>query len=326
MSIDKEIEQLGLVVDEDVPAGFRAGFVALVGRPNVGKSTLLNALLGEKVAIVTPKPQTTRTRIHGILNRPDAQIVFVDTPGVCDNRTPLRSAMRRIAGTAAADSDVALVVVEPRGQNPEVSAEDREVVQAARDGASRIIVALNKVDRIANKAALLPWMQRYTEELDLEAIVPISALKRDGLDHLLAQLLERVPESVPLFPRDLHTDRAERFLCEELVREQVLMQTQQEVPHSAAVVIESFEDLRREDPKDPGLCRLEGRIIIERDSQKGIVVGKGGARIKSISQAARQNIEELLGSKVYLRLTVHVDSEWTRREAGLRRYGLDGMS
>lgn len=295
----------------------RAGFVALIGRPNVGKSTLVNALLGQKVSIVTPKPQTTRTRIHGILTVSEAQIILVDTPGLCDERSALRKAMRRIAGDAAAESDVALVVTELRGKTPELQPEDLEVIEEARRGRGHVVVAINKIDKLPQKELLLPLMEKYSKELAVDTIVPISARDGDGLELLQERLIERLPESPQLFPEDMVTDQAERVLCAELVREQLMLKTAQEVPHSAAVVIESFEDGR--DAEGRGLCRLEGRIYVERDSQKAIVVGKGGSMIKTISEAARKQIEELLGCKVYLRMTVHVDKDWTQSELAVRR-------
>ncbi|MEE8408956.1 MAG: GTPase Era [Myxococcota bacterium] len=298
---------------------FRAGFVALLGRPNVGKSTLVNALTGEKVAIVTPKPQTTRTRITAIVNRPEAQLILVDTPGVLGGRDPLRRALRRVAHGAAAEADLTLVVAEVHREEARITHEDRRIVEAARRGSGRVVVALNKIDRLERKEILLPWMQRYASEPGIEAVVPIAALHNDGLDDLVDELVQRLPYSPALFPTDIYTDQAERFLCAELVREQLLLQTRQEVPHSAAVVIDSFEDGRDE---SDGMCRLEGRIILEAESQKGIVVGKGGRKIKAVSQAARAEIEELLGCKVFLRMQVEVDRDWTRSDRALLRLGI----
>lgn len=304
----------------DIQPPVSCGFVALVGRPNVGKSTLLNAYLGEKVSIVSPKPQTTRTRIHGILNRPDCQVVFVDTPGLCGSGNAIRRAMRGVAGQAAQDADVTLLLVEPHGDRPEVSREDQALAREARRAGGRLVVALNKIDRLKSKSHLLPWIEAYAHGVEAEAVVPISARYPDGLAALLETLVERLPQGPRLFPEDLHTDQAERFLCGELVRERMLFLMRDEVPHCAAVVIETFEDLR--DEREPPLVRLEGRIYVERDSQKGIVVGKGGAQIKQISQEARRGIESLLQSQVYLRLTVHVDPDWTRRADRVRHYGI----
>lgn len=298
---------------------FRAGFVALVGRPNVGKSTLVNALVGEKVAIVSPKPQTTRTRIHGIVNRSDAQIILVDTPGLAVADSALRKAMRHTTGTAAEDADNTLLVAECRGERVELSQADREVIGVAKRTRGKIVVALNKIDHLPRKELVLPWIQAYHTALEPAAVVPISALYDDGLDSLVNELVAVLAEGPPLFPPDLHTDQAERFLCGELVREQLFLQLREEVPYATAVMIESFEDERRED--GAGLCRIEGRIYVERESQKGIVVGKGGQRVKEVSQAARLEMEGLLGCKVFLRVTVHVDPAWTEKEREVSRFG-----
>ena len=300
-----------------VKKGHRAGFVALIGRPNVGKSTLVNKLLGQKVTIVTPKPQTTRTRIQGILTLPEAQIILVDTPGMGGGEGALKTAMQRVAGDAAADSDVALVIVEVRGDTPKITDADQAVLKEARKSRGSIVVAINKIDQIKRKDALLPWLAALSAELGDVQIVPISARTGDGLDVLIAELTKLLPESPQLFPPDVVTDQAERVLAAELVREQLLLRMREEVPHSAAVVIEQFEDER--DAKGQGLCRLEGRIYVERESQKGIVVGKGGHQIKEVSTAARKAIEEMLGCKVFLRLTVHVDPEWTSTDRAVQR-------
>lgn len=300
-----------------VKKGHRAGFVALIGRPNVGKSTLTNKLLGQKVSIVTPKPQTTRTRIQGILTLPEAQIILVDTPGMGGGQGALKTAMQRVAGDAAADSDVALVVVEVRGETPQITDADKAVLKEARKSRGSIVVAINKIDQIKRKDTLLPWLAALAQELGDVQIVPISARTGDGLDVLVTELIKLLPESPQLFPPDVVTDQAERVLAAELVREQLLMRMRDEVPHSAAVVIEQFEDER--DAKGQGMCRLEGRIYVERESQKGIVVGKGGHQIKEVSTAARKAIEEMLGCKVFLRLTVHVDPDWTSTDRAVQR-------
>ncbi|MEO0814292.1 MAG: GTPase Era, partial [Myxococcota bacterium] len=226
---------------------FRAGFVALVGRPNVGKSTLVNRLLGEKVSIVSPKAQTTRNRIHAILNRDDAQIVFVDTPGLTDPKDALRSALRSIAGNAAADSDATLVVVEAQNTStPSLNEQDRAVLKTASQSPGQTVVAINKIDRLEKKELMLPLISEYAQSTGAE-VVPISALRSDGLDALLEQVVSLLPESPPLFPPDMHTDQAERFLVAELVREQLLLKLRDEVPHSCHVVVESFDDERSED-------------------------------------------------------------------------------
>lgn len=305
--------------EDTAKPAFRSGFVAVIGRPNVGKSTLVNTLLGDKVSIVSPKPQTTRTRIHGILNTEDAQVVLVDTPGFCSDRGPLSRALRQIAGGAPGDADLTLVIAEVRGTSAEITEADAEVLELAKRGTGKLILAINKIDLLPQKETLLPWIAAYTTAYKLDAVVPISARTGDGLDILQEELTRHMPEGEALFPRDMHTDQAERVICGELVREQLLYQTQEEVPHSAAVVVDVFED-RRDEPSP--MCYLEGRIYVERDSQKAIVIGKGGAQIKMLGQAARQHIEALLGCKVFLKLTVHVDKQWTKNERALRRYGL----
>lgn len=305
--------------EQTVGTDFRSGFVALIGRPNVGKSTLLNAFLGAKISIVSPKPQTTRTRVQGIINEPNAQLVLIDTPGFCKVRGPLTRALRHVAGAAPGDADLTLVVAEVRGDTAEITDADREVLEAASRSPGRTILAINKIDLLPQKELLLPWMAAYAEAYDLAAVIPISARTGDGLEELLDQLLGSLPAGPPMFPIDMHTDQAERFICAELVREQLLMQTQEEVPHSAVVTVESFEDGRE---SDVNLVRIEARIYVERDSQKAIVIGRGGKQIKAIGQAARQRIEELVGSRVFLGLTVHVDKQWTQNERALKRYGL----
>jgi GTP-binding protein Era len=312
-------------------SAFRSGVVALVGRPNVGKSTLLNAFLGEKVAIISPKPQTTRTRLRGIVNLPDAQLVLVDTPGLLlsgpRSTTALHKAMRHLTGEATSAADVGLLLINLHGETPSVSREDRELCERLRAQARHVVVAINKVDKVHPKSRLLPWIAHYAQELAVQDVLPIAAKTGVGLEALRNVLVSKLPEGEAHFPPELHTTEAERFLCEELVREQLLRQTEQEVPHSAAVVIESFEDGRDEaDAEGRALCRLEGKIVVERESQKGIVVGKGGARIKEVSQRARKEIEALLGCQVYLRLRVTVEAGWTDDPAALRRLGLDGAS
>jgi GTPase len=295
---------------------FHAGFACLIGRPNVGKSTLLNALLGEKISIVSPKPQTTRTRIHGILNVENAQVILVDTPGVQYSKQALHTAMRRLALHASSDADLNVVIVEPRISDRDLEILDR-VTQKAQ---GKVLVLVNKIDSLDQMELLLPTMQMITERFKPHAVIPVSALRRDGLDVVTQEMLQCLPIGTPLFPVDMHTDQAEKTICAELVREQLLLHLQQEVPHSAAVLIDTFEDDRRDDGQ--GLVRLEGRIIIERESQRGIVIGKAGATIKKISQYARLQIENLLGCKVYIRLEVYVDKDWTTNERSLHKYGI----
>jgi len=299
---------------------FRSGFVALVGEPNVGKSTLLNRLIGQKVAIVSPKAQTTRHRIMGILNKDKLQIVFTDTPGFCAKSNALTQTMRRIAGHAAADADLTILLIALR-KDLELSEHEQILAEEAKRNDGKLIVVLNKIDKLKAKHDLLPWINLVQEAFAPDEILPISGMNGDGVDFLLEAVEKRLPVSEPLFPTDIHTDQAERLLCAEFIREQLLLGLDQEVPHGAAVVIDEFDDVRDNEKKP--MCRLHGRIIVERDSQKGIVVGKGGAKIKSISSKARAGIEEMLGAPVFLRLQVVVDKNWTQSKAALRRYGLD---
>lgn len=319
--------------DEDVPKDHRFGFAALVGRPNVGKSTLLNAILDEKLAIVSPKPQTTRTRIQGIVSTAKSQVVWVDTPGRCQPGNALRASMRGVGEQAASDADLRVVLVEiPRSVGhvdaadlgadamPSIDPADLEVLRMAQKSKGPLIVALTKVDRLADKRLLLPWIQAFSKAYGAECVVPISGKTGENIEALQTEVTLRLPLGRAMFPQDVHTDQAERVLCSEWVREQILLRLQQEVPHGVAVVIESFADGRG--PDGDGMCRIEGKIVVERDSQKGIVVGKKGEMIKAISTAARYGIESLLDCPVYLRLAVRVDRDWTRKGSSLAQYGL----
>lgn len=287
------------------PADYRSGFVALVGKPNVGKSTLLNALLGQKVAIVSPKPQTTRMPIRGILTRPDAQIIFVDTPGIHDPRTKLGSFMVEQARRAIPDADVICLLVDIT--RPPSRLDERIAALVRRSRAPRILV-LNKIDRpnpngqahLAAYRALGPW--------DME--VAISALRGQGLEALVDEIVQRLPHGVPLYPEDQITDQSTREYVAELVREQVLRYTEQEVPHSVAVEIEEWEEKER-------VLYIRATVYVEKESQKGILIGAGGAMLKRIGSAARQNIEAALGRTVYLDLWVKARPHWRDDPASL---------
>jgi GTP-binding protein Era len=292
----------------------KSGFVSLVGRPNAGKSTLLNRFAGQKLAIVSDKPQTTRHRITGVRNRPDGQIVFIDTPGI---HKPMHRMNRRMVDTAMdvlREVEVIVLVVdatEPPG------AGDRFVLDLVREAGSPAILALNKVDRV-HKPRLLPLMQQYQARLPFKAIVPVSALTGDGVDELERQIVDALPESPPLFPEDYLTDQTERTLAAELIREKVLHHTRDELPYTTGVVIEQFEEADREG----GLTRIYAAILVESDSQKPIVVGKGGSMIKRIGTEARHDLEEMLGGKVFLDLHVKVRGDWRDDERVLDEMGL----
>ncbi len=315
--------------EHEVPAGFRSGFAALAGRPNVGKSTLLNQLIGEVITIATPKPQTTRRRIRGIVNREKSQIVLVDTPGIHlmpgdDRQRKSKFALNRymVAEAKAALSEVDLVVllVEARGRGklPELDDEDRLVMESLRQVECPRLLCINKVDVLENKEALLPIIAAYHETGLFEEIIPISATLGDGTDRLLLSIEQRLPEGPPYFPLDMITDQPERLLVAEFIREQVLLHTDQEIPYRTAVEVEAFEEVPAKK-----LVRIHATLFVERDSQKAILIGKRGGAIKAIGTAARENIEALLGCKVFLDLRVKVKGGWTASNQGLRSVGYD---
>jgi GTP-binding protein Era len=291
----------------------RSGFVALVGRPNAGKSTLLNRLVGEKIAIVSDKPQTTRNRITGVRNYPGGQAVFVDTPGVHRPMHRLNVRMVDAALQALTEVDVVCAVVdasEPPGGG------DRFLMDILRKARAPRVLALNKVDLIA-KEKLLPIIERYARDVGFADIVPISALNGDNVDRLEQVLLSHLPEGAPLYPDDYLTDQPERFFVAEIVREQVLQHTHAELPFASAVVVDRFEE-----PDEKGLLRLYCTILVERESQKPIVVGRGGAMIKAIGTAARRELETFFDTRVFLDLRVKVKADWREDERTLDALGL----
>jgi GTPase len=293
----------------------KAGFVSLIGRPNAGKSTLLNRLVGEKLAIVSDKPQTTRTRILGVRNYPDAQVVFLDTPGI---HRPLHRMNVRMVDAALdtiREVDVLGLVVdaaEPEGKG------DRFVLDLVKNVKAPVFLILNKIDRI-RKTKLLPMIERYQKEGVFAEIVPVSAATGDNVDRLERALIDRLPQGERLYPEDFVTDRPERFFAAEIVREKVLQFTHAEIPFASAVVIDRFE----EPTGDPPLLKLYCTIVVDRESQKPIVVGKGGDMVKRIGIAAREELERFFASKVYLDLHVRVKSEWREDDGVLTELGLD---
>jgi GTP-binding protein Era len=314
------------------PPGARAGFCAILGLPNVGKSTLLNRALGLRLAAVSPRPQTTRNRLLGVVNLPapnpdgspavrgPAQIVYLDTPGVQQGRTPLRHFMREEAMSAAGECDVALVLIDAsdRAQRAPEAPRAATLLEALSPVRAPALLALNKVDRLAAKSELLPIIDAYAATGRFDAIVPISALSGDGVDPLQAEIAARLPEGPPLFPQEMYTDRAERFLAGELIREQLFRQLGDEVPYATAVVVESFEERRSR-----GDVVVSAVIHVERESQKAIVVGKGGARIKQVGVRAREAIAQLLGCPVHVKLLVKVAPGWSRDARRLRDMGYE---
>ncbi len=314
------------------PPKTRSGFAVLIGRPNVGKSTLLNALAGERLAITSPKPQTTRNRILGVVTRPAGQVAFVDTPGVHQARGQLNRYMVDVALQALSEVDLAIFVVEAtegQGLTPEVGEGNRFILERLKVAGKPTVLAINKVDEV-KKAQLLPLMQLYAEQFPFAEVIPLSALKKDGVDVLFERVLSHCPEGELLFPEDMLTDQAERTLVAEYVREQVLRHCRQEIPYSTAVLVDIFDESERE-PRPgtkptrglSGLVRIAASIFVERDSQKAILIGKGGQMLKLIGTESRKRIERLLGTHVFLDLRVRVEERWSERPNALRKMGYE---
>jgi GTP-binding protein Era len=300
-------------------APHRAGFAAIVGRPNVGKSTLLNRLLGQKLAIVSPKPQTTRSRILGVVTRPDAQVALLDTPGLHSARGGLNERLVEQALRTLSDADVALFLIE--AGSPAIDTATRKALEQVKAARKPTLLVINKIDMVP-RPQLLPLIDRWRGEHDFSEVYPLSALTGENVDGLVDPVARYLPEGAPMFPSDVWTDVPERDLCAELIREQILRQTEQEVPYSAAVIIDQFDESER-DVGPRGLVRIAATVLVERESQKAIVIGRGGARLKEIGTKAREQIEKLLGCKVFLELHVRVEKDWTRTTRGLRRAGYD---
>lgn len=294
-------------------AEYRAGFVALAGRTNVGKSTLLNRLVGQKVAIVTPRPQTTRRRILGIRSDADAQIILIDTPGLHEARKPLNQRMVQTARRAIAEGEVILAVIEARDR---LSAEDRAMLDDIRALERPMIVAINKVDRVA-RAQVLPLIDELSRLFPGAEIVPISALTGENVRELLSTLKLMLPVSPALMSADEYTDQTERMIAEEIVREKVFLKMRQEIPFSTAVRIEKFED-----DAGRGLKRISATVVVDRESHKGMLIGAGGRTLKEIGTAARLELEEILGARVFLEIVVKVERDWTRDPRKLEEFGL----
>jgi len=286
---------------------FKSGFISIVGRPNAGKSTLLNALVGCKLAIVADKPQTTRTSIQGVLTSPEAQIVFLDTPGIHKADSPLNRRLMSAVRAALDQRDLLLFVADAaRG----FGEQDRRAVDLLRKAATPAVLVLNKTDMLRDKGLLLPLIERYRAIYEFVECVPVSAAKGDGLDALRRVILERLPEGPAYFPEDYVTDQPERFLAAELVREKVLLATRQEVPHSIAVAVDRWEET-------PAITRIYATIRVEREGQKPIVIGANGSMLKRIGTLARREMEKLFGVRIYLDLHVRVQPGWRSKAAFL---------
>ena len=295
---------------------FKSGFVAIIGRPNVGKSTLLNAILGEKIAIVSKKPQTTRNKIRGIKNIENAQIIFLDTPGIHTAKGYLNKFMVKEALSALEDVDCIIYMVEAAR---EVIEEELFIIEnfkkVAPDGQPPVILCINKTD-MAEKNKLLPLIDQYSRLYAFKEVIPLSAAKGEGVDELLKLIIQLLPEGPKYFPEDILTDLPERFVAAEIVREKVFEFTKQEIPYSTAVVVDRF----KENPQKK-LVSISATINVERDSQKGIIIGKKGSMLKQIGTSARIDIERLLGTKVFLELFVKVQKDWTKDKKMLKEFG-----
>lgn len=299
----------------DYPQGYRCGLVAVVGRPNVGKSTLVNRLVGFKVSITSKRPQTTRHRIHGILTQELMQAVFVDTPGfqtrVLNKRGALNRQLNRTVTQAVTDVDLVVFVVEAL----QLTEHDRRVLDLV-PAELPVIAVVNKCDRVTPRERLLPFLAELSKVREFAAIVPISAEKGTQCDALIGEVQKHLPESGPMFPDDQPTDRSERFIASELIREKIFRLTGDELPYACTVQIDQYEEL-------PKLRRIYATIVVERDTHKAIVIGEGGLRLKRISSEARVEIEKMLGVSVYLEVFVKVRSGWADNEAALRAYGYE---
>lgn len=292
-----------------------SGFIAIVGRPNVGKSTLLNAILGEKLAIVSAKPQTTRNRITGVYTAPDAQLVFLDTPGLHQPRNKLGNYMVKTIGESIADVDAALLVVEPER---EVKPAENDLIVRLRSAGIPTVLAVNKIDMRTDKTVLMGVIAAWSQQMDFAAVVPVSAKAGDGVSELLGELKKLLPPGPKFYPDDIFTTEPERAVVAELIREKLLRQLAEEVPHGTAVSVE-----RMHEREEGGITDIEAVIYCEKESHKGIIIGKGGAMLKKIGTLAREDIERLLGTRVNLRLWVKVKEDWRNRESILKTLGYD---
>ena len=293
-----------------------SAFIAIVGKPNVGKSSLLNRLVGEKVAIVTNKPQTTRTRITGVLTKEECQLVFFDTPGLHKPKTALSQYMVKQVGDTVADVDLAVLVVEPTGP---ITKAEQELIESFRKQHLPAIAVINKIDTIKDKSELMPKMAALSEAFEFDQIIPLSARSGEGCDLLLSILMGYGEESPHFFPDDTLTDQPERMLCAEILREKVLLNMQEEVPHGIAITIEEMKE--RQGPEAKTIMDIQAVIYCERQSHKGMVIGKGGQMLKNIASAARTDMEAFLDVKVNLQCWVKVKEDWRNQERFIRNFG-----
>lgn len=290
---------------------FKSGFVAIIGRPNVGKSTLMNQVIGQKIAIMSDKPQTTRNKIHGVYTTEDYQVVFLDTPGIHKRQSKLGDYMNQTALSTLGEVEAVLFLVDA---SEGIGGGDRYIAEQLKSIRTPVILVMNKIDKI-EPTALLPLIEEYRGLHDFAEIVPISAMLGNNVSTLLDQIRKYLPDGPQYYPEDQVTDHPEQFVCAELIREKILHMTREEVPHSIAVTI---EDMRAQ---ENGTVYLSAVIYVERDSQKGIIIGKQGALLKQVGKQAREDIERLLGSKIFLELWVKVKKDWRNQERVLRDLG-----
>jgi len=301
-----------MVKTEDNTENFKSGFVAIAGAPNVGKSTLMNRMLGEKISITSSKPQTTRNRILGVLHRPKAQIVFIDTPGIHKARSPLNIRIVDTALSVLGDVDLILLVAD--ASEPDSESEG-VLIEKLHHQNRPVVLALNKIDLI-KKAQLPEIIEKASGRYRFEKTVPVSARQGSGIDELVQSMMAILPPGPPFFPPESLTDLPERFIAAEMIREKVFRLTGQEIPYATAVTVDRFKQ-----DDETALVKIDASIHVERDSQKGIIIGKNGAKLKEIGAAARKEIEKMVGAKVFLKLFVRVQKNWSRDTRALRKFG-----
>ncbi|PAW30178.1 GTPase Era [Peribacillus simplex] len=300
--------------DDTQVKGYKSGFISIIGRPNVGKSTFLNRVIGQKIAIMSDKPQTTRNKVQGVLTQNDSQMIFIDTPGIHKPKHKLGDFMMKVATNTLKEVDLILFMInatEGYGRG------DEFIIEKLQSVKTPVFLVVNKIDAM-HPDDLLPIIEKYQQLYPFAVVVPISALEGNNVDTLLEQIKEHLPEGPQFYPADQVTDHPERFIISELVREKVLHLTREEIPHSVAVVIDSIKKMDNSDT-----INVMATIVVERDSQKGIVIGKQGKMLKEVGSRARVDIENLLGSKVFLELWVKVQKDWRNKASQLRDYGFN---
>jgi GTP-binding protein Era len=293
---------------------FKAGYISILGRPNVGKSTLFNRILGDRISIVTAKPQTTRNRILGIRNTAESQMIFLDTPGLHKARTRLNEHMVAAAVASSQEADVLLFLIE--ATSPDAAA-DGQLIESLKASRGIPFLVINKIDLIP-RTTLLPIIDHYRQIHPFEEILPISAETGEGIERLLGEIEKRLPESPPFYPEDQITDQTERFIASEFIREKVINETRQEIPYSTAVTVESYKE-----KPEKSLLVIQATIHVEKDSHRKILIGRGGQKLKRIGEGARKEIEAFTNRKVFLELWVNVEKNWTRDPQALRRLGYE---